>query len=382
MYPRICKPLLSNSFFLFGSRGTGKSTLLQEIFKGKKTLWIDLLDDEEARQYLLRPALLEERVPADGSWVVIDEVQRVPSLLNYVHRLIEKRKTKFALTGSSARKLKRGAANLLAGRAFLNYLHPLTSVELSKAFDLNMALHWGTLPKLFSLANDLERREYLRTYCHTYLREEIKEEQIIRQVEPFVRFLEVAAQCNGEPLNFSKIGRDSGTDPKAVERYYQILEDTLVGFFLNPFHRSIRKRQTQRSKFYFFDVGVKRSLEGSLQVPLLPRTSEFGKAFEHFLILECMRLNDYLRKEYRFSYLRTKDDLEIDLVIERPGKKLVLLEIKSADRVDEMEISRLANLRSDLNPCELWIASQEKIPRTIGKTEILPWQTVLNRLYG
>ncbi len=341
-----------------------------------------MLDDEEARQYLLRPALLEERVPADGSWVVIDEVQRVPSLLNYVHRLIEKRKTKFALTGSSARKLKRGAANLLAGRAFLNYLHPLTSVELSKAFDLNMALHWGTLPKLFSLANDLERREYLRTYCHTYLREEIKEEQIIRQVEPFVRFLEVAAQCNGEPLNFSKIGRDSGTDPKAVERYYQILEDTLVGFFLNPFHRSIRKRQTQRSKFYFFDVGVKRSLEGSLQVPLLPRTSEFGKAFEHFLILECMRLNDYLRKEYRFSYLRTKDDLEIDLVIERPGKKLVLLEIKSADRVDEMEISRLANLRSDLNPCELWIASQEKIPRTIGKTEILPWQTVLNRLYG
>jgi len=382
MYHRLCKPLVSNSFFLFGSRGTGKSTLLETLFAGKPTLWIDLLDAEEARRYLLHPELLEERAPRDGkTWVVIDEVQRVPALLNHVHRLIEKRKIKFALTGSSARKLKRGAANLLAGRAFLNYLHPLTSAELGRDFSLGDALHWGTLPRLVSLADTLEKQEYLRAYSNTYLKEEIREEQVVRQIEPFLRFLEVAAQCNGEPLNFSKIARDCGTDPKAVERYYQVLEDTLVGFFLPPFHRSVRKRQLQRSKFYFFDLGVKRSLEGSLQVPLLPRTSEYGKAFEHFVILECLRLNDYHRKDYRFSYLRTKDDLEVDLIVERPGKKLLLMEIKSTERVDGTQVSKLHGLQSALSPCELWVVAQEKSPRRIEKAEILPWQEALQRLY-
>jgi len=387
MYKRLCKPLLSNSFFLFGGRGTGKSSLLKELFKSDPpSLWLDLLDEETARRYMLNPGLLEEQT-AHGfnarSWVVIDEVQRVPPLLNIVHRLIEKKKIKFALTGSSARKLKRGGANLLAGRAFLNHLHPLTSLEMGEDFNLLSALRWGTLPQLSQYDSDLERSEYLKAYVNTYLREEIKEEQLVRRIEPFLRFLEVAAQSNGQLINHSKIARDAGaSDAKAVERYFEILVDTLIGFHLEPYHASIRKRQTAKAKFYFFDPGVKRALEGQLSIPIQPRTPPFGHAFEHFLMLEIHRYRDYFRREEKFSYLRTKDDVEVDLIIERPRQKKIVIEIKSSDRVDEVEILRLKALKKDLAPCDFWVASREKHPRMIEGFEILPWQQVLRNLHG
>lgn len=385
----MCKPLLSNSFFLFGPRGSGKTTLLRDFFSQEKALWIDLLKEEEVSRFVRNPNELEQRIAHLSplpDWVVIDEIQKQPALLDEVHRMIENPltwgKIKFALTGSSARKLKRGAANLLAGRAFVNHLHPLISQELGKSFYLQDALQWGTLPKIFDFKETLEKREYLRAYSSTYLKEEIKEEQLVRRIDPFRRFLEVVAQCNGEILNYSKIARDAATDPKAVERYFEILEDTLLGFFLDPYHRSIRKRQSKRSKFYFFDLGVKKALEFTLDVPLRDGTYAYGKAFEHFIILECMRLNDYLRKDFRFSYLRTKDDLEIDLIIERPGKKLALVEIKSASNVDDIDIRKVASISKDVPEAETFILCQEAIPRQSEGVTVIPWKSGLEEIFN
>lgn len=389
MIHRICNPLLSNSFFLFGPRGSGKTTFLREFFHSQAVLWVDLLREEEVISLSRNPQELEERIRALDSppeWVVIDEIQKIPSLLDQVHRLIEspspKAKIKFALTGSSARKLKRGAANLLAGRAFMNHFHPLTSIELGEAFSLPDVLHWGSLPKIFDFQNEIEKREYLRSYTSTYLKEEIKEEQLVRRVDPFRRFLEIAAQSNSQILNYSKIARDSGANPKSVERYFEILEDTLIGFFLDPYHPSVRKRQTQKPKFYFFDLGVKKALELSLDTPVQPRTYAYGKAFEHLIILEFIRLNDYYRKDFRFSYFRTKDDLEIDLVIERPGKKLALIEIKSATHVENKEINKLNKIAKDFpQETELFIFCQEPHSRMSGEVVVIPWREGFQRVF-
>ena len=324
---------------------------------------------------------------APGSWIVIDEVQKVPSLLSHVHGLIENQKLRFALSGSSARKLRRAGADMLAGRAFEYHLYPLTHEELGEDFDLDGALNWGALPKVRSYSDDQDKREFLNAYTSTYIREEIKEEQLVRKLPPFLQFLEVAAQNNGTILNFSKQAREAGTDSHAIERYYEILLDTWMGFLLPPFHRSVRKQQTQKSKFYWFDTGVKRAFERSLRTPLGGHGTGYGRAFEHFIILECIRLNDYKRCDYKFSFLRTKDDLEIDLVVERPGKPLLLIEIKSASQVDSHRLGKLKKLKEDLDPCEFWIISQEKFARQLTDQEgahwvtLLPWREGLMRLF-
>ncbi len=382
MYQRLCKPLKSESFFMFGPRGSGKRSLIKELFSKQNTLWINLLDSENYRQYLARPQLLEEQALAKPwNWIVIDEVQKVPALLDHVHHLIESHQLKFILTGSSTRKLKRDGANLLAGRAFVNFLHPLTSWELKSDFQLDKILNWGSLPKLTHLEQEIEYREFLKAYIHTYIKEEIKEEQAVRNIEPFVKFLEVAAQMNGKILNYSKIARDSGTNSKAVERYYEVLSDTLIGFFLEPYHQSVRKRQTQHAKFYFFDIGVTKALNNGLTIPTVPGTIQYGDAFEQFYILECIRLNDYLRKDLKFSYLRTKDDLEIDLIVERPGKRKVLIEIKSTTTVDNQDISRMKAIKEDLSPCEFWFVSREKTARVVDDIQVLPWDESLKKLF-
>ncbi|OFZ82935.1 MAG: hypothetical protein A2583_16625 [Bdellovibrionales bacterium RIFOXYD1_FULL_53_11] len=387
MYTRTCKPLLSNSFFLFGARGTGKTSLLKSIFSesSKNHVWLNLLDDSLYRELVAKPERFLEKIPSNfnaKSWVVLDEIQRIPGLLNYVHSLIESRKIKFALTGSSARKLKRGGANLLAGRAFLNNLHPLTHAELKEDFRLEDVLSWGTLPKVTNSESILDKQEFLKSYVGTYLRQEIKEEQIVRQLDPFVRFLETAAQHNGKIINASKIARDSLTEPHAVIRYFEILVDTLAGFFLEPFHHSARKIQTEKAKFYFFDCGIKRALENDLENPLVPGSYGFGNAFEHFFILECIRIRDYLRKPYRFSYSRTKDGVEIDLIIEKSKRELWAVEIKSSERVDETELKHARNLANDLGVKRFIVASREKQPRKpFNDLEILPWAQAIAEIF-
>jgi predicted AAA+ superfamily ATPase len=330
---------------------------------------------------------LREQIDAAATvdWVVIDEIQKVPSLLDVVHAAIEQhrpggQRVRFAMTGSSARKLKRGAVNLLAGRAFVRHLFPLTSRELGSAFELPACLRFGTLPAVFSFPTEADRASYLRSYARTYLREEVWAEHVIRRLDPFRRFLEVAAQANGEILNCSNIARDIGVDHKTVASYFEILEDTHLGFMLEPWHASVRKRQRQSPKFWWFDPGVCRALAGTLTVDLVPRTGGYGRAFEHFVILEIVRASDYAQNDYRFSYLRTKDDAEIDLIVDRPGRPPALVEIKSTDRVEPRHVRDLSRFLPDFPGADAYCFSRDPLRKRIDGVLALPWQEGLTEL--
>jgi len=383
MIKRHLQPTTSRSFFLFGARGTGKSTFLREHFAQQEVLWIDLLLPEVEDRYASRPQVLSEQIaarPGPAAWVVIDEVQKVPRLLDVVHSQIESTGTRFALTGSSARKLKRGTLNLLAGRAFVYHLYPFTTAELGASFDLNTALAFGTLPGLLELQTPEEKADFLRAYALTYLKEEVWGEHFVRNLEPFRAFIEIAAQCNGELINYSRIARDVGVDTKTVQSYFQILEDTLLAYMLEPYHRSVRKRQSQAPRFYLFDTGVCRALSRTLNVPLNHGTYVFGRSFEHFVVTEALRRNDYLKKDFRFSHLRTKDGAEVDLVIERPGQSTVLVEIKSSTRVDSTDLRHLTAFCRNIPNSVAVCLAREPIPRVANDVRIIPWEQGLDEI--
>jgi len=382
MFHRNLNISKSNSFILLGPRGTGKSTYIRELLP--TCFEVDLLDASTARLLLNNPSRLLEMVdelPERTEWVFIDEVQKIPELLDLVHLLIERKKLKFALSGSSARKLKRGGANLLAGRAFVHYLFPLTSIELGTSFSLEHALHWGTLPKLTSLTSDSDKIRFLDSYVHTYLKEEILEEQLIRKLEPFNRFLEVAAQCNGDVINYSRVANDIDSDPNTVRSYYEILEDTLIGLRLPAFHRSLRKRQGGKPKFYLFDLGVKRSLDNSLRSTLPIGGNDFGKLFESFIINEFFRLNSYYDCGYKFSYLRVDENQEIDLIIDTPNKETILVEIKSVSDIKERHLSSLLHFGDDFKDSKKFCLSTDPNPRQSEGVHILPWQEGIRRIF-
>jgi uncharacterized protein len=383
MVNRIVQFTSKNSLFLFGARGTGKTHLLKERYSNASNWYIDLLNPELVRKYLLQPTLLAQELAAKRptpAWVIVDEVQKAPALLDLIHQLIESENQKFILSGSSARKLKRGAANLLAGRAFVYNLYPLTAKEIGDGFDLEDALNWGTLPKLLDLPDVQDKKEYLRAYSNTYLREEILQEQIIRNLEPFQRFLSVAAQMAGKVINFSKIASDTGTSVPTIQSYFQILEDTLLGFALPQFHESIRKRQRANPKFYFFDSGIQRALLDELNTAIRPRTAYYGHAFEQFVINEINRLQSYYRKDFRLSYILTGAGVEIDLIIERPGIKRAAIEIKSTTAVDKSDLRGLLSLGKDIPNCELFCFSLDNTPKIIEGVHCLPWQAGLIEL--
>ncbi len=383
MVNRIVDFSSKNSFFLFGARGTGKTHLLKERYAHGNNWYLDLLNPALSRKYLLNPEVFLQELAAlkpRPEWVIIDEVQKVPSLLDLIHQQIESTKQKFILSGSSARKLKRGAANLLAGRAFVYNLFPLTVKEIGNSFNLQEALHWGTLPKLLDLPDVQDKREYLRAYANTYLREEILQEQIIRKLEPFQRFLPVAAQMAGKVINYSKIAMDTGTSVPTIQSYFQILEDTLLGFALPQFHESIRKRQRSNPKFYFFDIGIQRTLLDELNTTVSPRTSVYGHAFEQFVINEINRLQSYYRKDYRLSYILTGAGVEIDLIIERPGLKRAAVEIKSTTNITASDLKGLLSLGKDIPECELFCLSNDATHKIIDGVNCLPWQVGLVEL--
>jgi predicted AAA+ superfamily ATPase len=315
--------------------------------------------------------------------VVIDEVQKIPALLDVVHHLIENDKVSFALTGSSARKLKRGGGNLLAGRAFMFRLFPLSHRELGGNFHLNEFLSWGGLLALYGAdrKNIQDKTRFLKAYVHTYLKEEILEEQIIRRIDPFYAFLEVAAQMNGCILNFSKIARGAGTNDKTVERYYAILEDTLLGFHLLPFHLPLRKQQIGSSKFYFIDTGVFRALRGHFGPISRQSTYEYGQLFESFIISEIYKLNETLEKNYKLSYLKTKDGIELDLIVEISSRKRYCIEIKSGFVRDLTDFNMPHRLAKDVPHSEFFIFSQNEAPLSENGTNVLPWQNGLKMLF-
>ena len=325
---------------------------------------------------MMAPHHLEAMIAgSSASHIIIDEIQKIPKLLDEVHRLIEKseNKNRFILTGSSAKKLKSGGANLLAGRAFLRNLFPLTQRELGDAFVLEDALRWGSLPRIFSLESQDSKRDYLDSYAQLYLKEEVWAEQLIRNLPPFRRFLEVAAVNFGKILNASNIAADVGVDPKTVQSYYSILEETLLGFHLDAYHSSVRKRLRQAPKFYFFDNGVSRALARMQSVPPKEGTAYYADLFEQFVINEIFRTNDYEKRDYRFSYLQSASGVEIDLVIERPGKPLALVEIKSTTQVRNNHLSGLENFADSFPDAELFILSRDHNPKRFGRIDALPW---------
>lgn len=384
MLKRILKIHKNQSVILFGARGTGKTTFIEHDFDHDRCLWLNLLDPEIEDKFARHPQELKELVlalPYQVSHIVIDEIQKVPRLLDVVHDLIERTSKLFIMSGSSARKLKRGGANLLAGRAFVYHLFPFSFLELGKDFNLNHALHWGMLPKVQFLKTDEDKNQFLRTYAHTYLKEEIWAEQFIKKLDPFRKFLEVSAQANGKIINFANIARDVGVDDKTVAEYFSILEDSLIGFFLEPFHHSFRKRLSSKPKFYYFDTGVTRSLARLLSLPLLPRTSAYGDAFEHFIILECMKLAAYKKPDYRFYYLRTKDDIEVDLIVERPGKPLLFIEIKSASEIKKEDLFGFAKITLDFGECEAICIYQGNFKKQIDHMIVYPWQEAIKNYF-
>ena len=387
MFPRLEKFPNKHSFFLFGPRGTGKSTLLKLRFEQENCVWFDLLDPRMEERFSLHAHDLIDivRSLSQEKHIVIDEIQKIPKLLDIVHLLIEEKKDKiFILTGSSARKLKHGGANLLAGRAFVHHLHPLSCFELGDSFDLKQALQWGTLPKACLLKEDYEKEDFLRSYSDSYLKEEIWNEHVIRKLKPFRRFLEVAAQCNGKIINVANISKDVGASQKTVNEYFNILVDTMLGFFLESFHNSFRKRLREKPKFYFFDTGVVRSLSRMLSSPLIQQTSAFGDAFEHFVILEFIKLGSYFQPDYRFSYIRTAGDVEVDLVVDRPGQDLLCIEIKSTDQIGESHIGSFIKLTHDLNKkkkCEAVVLSQDPFLKKYDHVTCYHWKEGLMRYF-
>jgi predicted AAA+ superfamily ATPase len=384
MVHRIPKLSKTNSFFLFGARGTGKSSLIDVFFKKEPgVIKFDLLKSEWEDEFLKNPDKLISIIESQKKppkWVIIDEVQKIPKLLDTVHHLIESKKIKFALTGSSARKLKRGSANLLAGRAFNFELFPLTHIELGEKFDLHSHLSFGGLPSLTHFKSKEDINNYLKTYVTTYLKEEIQAEQIVRNLKPFRLFLDVAAQMNTKIVNYSKTGADIGVDTKTVQSYFEILRDTHIGVILNAHDNSLRKRQKKNPKFYYFDTGVARTLAKRINLQLKPKSYEYGDLFEQFIVLEAHRLNSYYSLDFQFSYLQTNNDLEIDLIIERPGLPTAFVEIKSTSQVLPEDLKSLTSVKKDNPRNEYFCLSNDITNRLENGISILHWKRGLQEL--
>ncbi|MDE3269532.1 MAG: DUF4143 domain-containing protein [Pseudomonadota bacterium] len=378
----------AQSFFLFGARGTGKSTLLRKEFPPDKYFWVDLLHPEQEMRYATRPErLLEDwrqlrSANKQHGWVIIDEVQRLPKLLDIAHIGIEEHGIKFAMTGSSTVKLRRGAANLLAGRAITFNLYPFSALELGADFELEDALNFGTLPRSFALRHDSkERRRFLASYVNTYLREEIQAEQLARRLEPFRYFLEAAAAASGTILNVAKLSRQAHIEPRTAQRYFALLEDTMIGFYLPAFERSVRRRQAKHQKFYFFDTGVVRAATQSLKANIIDGTYEFGRLFEQWVIIEIVKANTYSESDYQLSYLKTADGSEIDLIAAR-GEKTLAIEIKSTADPDITAVRRLARLARGISMCQPYIFCRTSIATEIEGVKVLPWQQGIAELFA
>jgi predicted AAA+ superfamily ATPase len=382
MITRIADLPDNRSFFLFGPRQTGKSSLIRSKF-GDDAWTVNLLHGDEYTRYAKHPAqyrldALEKIRTGDTQRFVLDEVQRIPELLNEVHALMEERPGRqFILLGSSARKLKRGGANLLAGRAVQRLLFPFTIPELGLHFNLDDALRFGTLPPLFGL-NDAEKQDTLKAYTETYLREEVQMEGFVRNLGGFYRFLEMAASACGELLNFSNIARECHLPIRTVQSYYEILEDTLIGFRLQPWLRSQRKRLVAHPKFYFFDTGVTNAINRRLAAPPDPRLA--GRLFEQLIVLELQRHLHYTHSETRIFFWRTNTGAEVDIVLERHGELIGAFEIKAATEVSGNDFSGLRAFRNDnptVPPALVYRGTQAY--RTDG-IRVIPWKMFLDEV--
>lgn len=380
MIARKLKLPKQNSFFLFGPRQTGKSTLLFSKYK-TKTWYIDLLLTDIFLKYSKSPELFRheaiEKIEKGITTIIVDEVQRVPVLLNEVHYLIERFKCQFILSGSSARKLKRGNANLLAGRAVQRYLFPFIYDEIKDSFNLEDVLQFGTLPAIYGKSRE-EKIDILKTYSETYLREEIQMEGIVRNLGAFSRFLDIAASQFGELLSFSSIGRECHVPSRTVQSYYEILEDTLIGFKLQPWMKSQRKRLVAHPKFYFFDLGIINSLNRHLTSE--PDNKLRGRLFEQFILLETYRQIKYTQSEAAIYFWRTNHGAEVDLIIEKHGNITAAFEIKSSKEISGASLSGLRSFSEEYPQSQLHVIADVSDAYKLSNVLILPWKEYIQKL--
>lgn len=363
----------NRSAFLWGPRKTGKTTLLRQQFA--KAYWIDLLDYELFLLLSREPARLRRILDAQSSrTVVIDEVQKIPHLMDEIHWLMENRSYRFLLSGSSARKLKRGNVNLLGGRAWRFELYPLVSRELGD-FDLEKVLVSGFLPSHY-LSPDC--RMDLQAYVHDYLKEEIQAEALTRNLPAFSRFLQSAAATSGMLLNYSNAARDAGVSVKTIREYYQILEDTLIGRILPPWKKSLGRRLIETAKFYFFDVGLVSALLN--RYSLCPGTREFGRAFEQFILQECWAYRHYSRKDFPISFWRTASGSEVDIIL---GDADVAIEVKAGEHAASKLPKGLHLFGEECRPGKSIIVSRDRYPEKINsRITVLPWQHFCAQLWN
>ena len=370
------------SAFLWGARKTGKSTLLKAAFP--KSITYDFLRTDLAINFGARPALLREQLLARPAAdlarpIILDEVQKVPALLDEVHWLIENRGLQFVLCGSSARKLKRGRANLLGGRAWRYELFPLVSAEFPSRgpgqFDLLHALNHGLIPAHYLSTNP---RKSLAAYVHDYLKEEVFDEGLTRNVPAFSRFFEALGFCHGELLNHANIARDCGVDAKTVKEYFQILCDTLLGQLVLPYKkRQERQVISKAPKFYLFDVGVAGALTKRRITE--PRGELFGRALEHLVFMEIAAHASYSELDYGIHFWRTKAGAEVDFVL---GAGEVAIEVNGTSRVDDRDLRSLRMFAEIHGPRLAIIVCNEPDERIVGTVRIMPWRRFFEQLWG
>jgi len=366
------------SAFLWGARKSGKTTFLKN--KYPDNLRFDFLKTDTYLEYLKTPSLLRERILAkDESHlrqpIILDEVQKVPHILDEVHWLIENRGLSFVLCGSSARKLKRGHANLLGGRAWRYHMHPLTFAETGES-NLLRILNQGLIPSHY-LASEANYRKSLKAYTSDYLIEEVFQEGLTRNIQAFSRFFDALGHCQGEMINYANIARDCGVDAKTVREYFYILEDTLVGSMLYPYSkRKSREIITQMPKFYLFDVGVGGYL--SRRIVLEEKGEHFGRAFEHFIYMELQAYNHYAEKNMDIRYWRTKAGHEVDFVL---GDE-ICIEVKGTDMVKSADLKGIVAFKDENNPLRAIVVCNEKEPRLSGDIRIMPWRLFLEELWS
>jgi len=364
------------SAFLWGARKTGKSTYLKARFP--RSLVYNFLQTDLFLEFSKKPALLRERLLARDDDVlnypvILDEVQKVPQVLDEVHWLIENKGLRFILCGSSARKLKRGKANLLGGRAWRYEMFPLVTHELNN-WNLLRVLNRGMIPNHYLKES---YKKALRAYSQDYLKEEVFDEGLTRNIPSFSRFFDAMAYSHGELTNYSNIARDCGVDSKTVKDYYQILVDTLLGTMVAPFKRRQSRQVISRTpKFYLFDVGVagvmtKRHIEEE-------KGELFGKAFEHFIFMEITAYNSYNEIDYEINFWRTKSGLEVDFVL---GKGEVAIEVKSSTRIEKSDLRPLNAFIEEYSPRKALVVCNEREERVHGKIRITPYRNFLRDLW-
>lgn len=377
MFKRTLKlhdDLKNRSVFLFGPRQTGKTRWIKDSFPhapNYNLLLSDVFFNLSQRPHLIREEVLSKKnLKESADPIIIDEIQKLPILLDEVQHLIQEG-YHFILTGSSARKLKRGGANLLGGRARIRELFPLVTAEVPD-YDLNRFLNYGALPSIY-LSDQPE--EDLEAYVGTYLKEEVQAEGLVRRIENFSRFLQVAALYNSELVNFANVASDAGINQKTVCSYFEILQDTLLGTLLEPFTKTKKRKAIATAKFYFFDVGVSNLLAGRKHIQ--PKTELFGKALEHFIFTELRAYLSYQKDKRPLSYWRSTSDYEVDFLIDDE----IAIEVKSTGMVTEKHLTGLKALSEDIKLKKKIVVSMDATPRKIGDIEVLPVADFLKELW-